>query len=149
SETSSISPQEIAQYYRDHRENFEEGSFSRIYIPKQARPSEEELAQAIQQRAAKGEDFDLLQREVWTAQGRPSGAPSTRTGTLRRSSLPAQVQKVFDLKPGGVSSLIADVDGYSIYKIEFKKVIPLEATAGEIRSLMASERLQERISRLR
>ena len=45
--------------------------------------------------------------------------------------------------------MIADVDGYSIYKIEFKKVIPLEATAGEIRSLMASERLQERISRLR
>lgn len=148
-ETSSISPDEIARYYREHPANFEEGSFRRIYIPRQSKAGEAEAAQAIQQRATKGEDFDTLQREVWTAQGRPAGAPPTSIGILRRSSLPGPVQSVFDLKPGAVSALIADADGYNIYKMESKRVIPVETASSELRSSMASERLQERIRKLR
>jgi len=148
-ETSSISAEEIAQYYREHPANFEEGSFRRIYIPRQSKAGEAEAAQAIQQRATKGEDFDTLQREVWTAQGRPAGAPPTSIGILRRSSLPGPVQSVFDLKPGAVSALIADADGYNIYKMESKRVIPLETASSELRSSMASARLQERIRKLR
>lgn len=148
-ESSAISQVEIASYYQQHLSHFEEGSLHKIYIPKQGPWSTVEAAQTIQQRAAKGEDFDLLQREVWTSQGRPAGAPLTRTGTLRRSRLPEAEQKAFDLKPGEVSVPIEEAGGYSIFKLEAKRVLPLSAVENEIRNAMAGERLQENINKLR
>lgn len=148
-QASAISQADIEQYYREHLASFEEGSFLKLYIPKQGNQPASEQAGTIQRRAAGGEDFDKLQQEVWTAQGRPSGAPATQTGVIRRSNLPEAVQKIFDLKPGEVSGLITDGSGHYIYKLQSKRVIPEETVSGEIRTLMASQRLQDRISKLR
>ena len=148
-QASVISPAEISQYYHEHPANFEEGTFLKIYIPKQGKWTSSELSEAIQKRAAAGEDFGKLQQEVWTAQGRPSGTPATQTGKIRRSNLPDALQKVFDLKPGEVSSLISDPGGYYIYKLVSKGAIPEESVSSEIRTLMANQRLQDRITRLR
>jgi len=148
-EASSISAAEVTQYYREHPSSFEEGSFLRLYIPKEGKWSVPEQAQTIQQRAAAAENFDKLQQEIWAAQGRPSGAPSTQMGTVRRSNLPEGLQKIFDLKPGEVSALIADTGGYYVYRMESKKVIPQELATSEIRTLMGNLRLQDRVSKLR
>jgi PPIC-type PPIASE domain len=148
-ESSSISQAEIAQYYREHPSSFEEGSFLKLYMPKQGKWLAPEPAQTMQQRAAAGENFDKLQQEIWAALGRPSGAPLTQMGTLRRSNLPEGLQKIFALKPGEVSAVIADKDGSYVYRMESKRVIPLESAGSEIRTLMANLRLQDRISKLR
>src|SRR6267378_2523218 len=148
-EASSISAAEVAQYYREHPSSFEEGSFLRLYIPKEGKWSAPEQVQTIQQRAAAGDNFDKLQQEIWAALGRPSGAPSTQMGTARRSNLPEGLQKIFDLKPGEVSALIADTGGYHVYRMESKRVIPQESATSEIRTLLGNLRLQDRISKLR
>jgi hypothetical protein len=148
-ESSAVSEADVAQFYQQHPANFEEGSFRKIFIPKQREWSTIEAAQTIQQRALKGEDFDVLQREIWSSQGRPAGSPSTHTGTLRRSTLPSAQQAAFDLKPGGISAPIVEAAGYSIFKLEFKKVLPLDSVANEIRTAIASTRLEDRLNNLR
>lgn len=148
-ESSAISQEEIAAYYQQHPAQFAEGSLRKIYIPKQGQWSTVEAAQSIQRRAARGEDFDALEREVWAAQGRTAGAPATRTGTLRRSALPEVEQRVFDLSPGEVSAPIDEPGAFVILKLEAKKELPRNAVEDEIRNGMAGERLQERINKLR
>jgi hypothetical protein len=148
-ESSAISQAEIEEYYRRNPGRFEEGSLHKIYIPKQGKWSTLEAADTIRQRAAKGEDFDALQREVWTSQGRLAGTPLTHTGALRRSTLPASQQSAFDLQPGEVSKPIEEPDGYSIFGMESKRVLPLSAVAGEIRTTLSGERLQARIREIR
>lgn len=148
-QSAAISPAEVANYYQQHLSQFEEGSLRKLYIPKEGPWSTMEAAQSIQQRAAKGEDFDALEREVWTRQGRTTGAPLTGMGTLRRSVLPQIEQKVFDLKPGEVSPLIEEAGFFSIFKVESKRVLPASSVETEIRNGMSGERLQERISKLR
>ena len=148
-QSAAISPAEIAEYYQQHQSRFEEGSLRKIFIPKEGPWSTTDAVQTIQQRAAKGEDFDALEREVWAKQGRTAGAPLTRTGTLRRSALPEVEQKVFDLKPGEVSMPIEEAGGFSIFKVEAKRVLPPSSVEAEIRNGLAGERLQERIKNLR
>lgn len=148
-ESSTISRDEIAAFYQQRPSNFQEGSLRKIFIPKQGQWSSVEAVRAIQQRAANGEDFDKLQQEVWTAQGRPAGAPLTRIGTVRRSTMADPDQKAFELNPGEVSAPIEEVGGYAIFKLESKRVLPLESVEDEIRNAMASQRLQERLSQLR
>src|SRR5262249_47318681 len=97
-ESKAISKDEIADYYREHPARFEQASLERIYIPKQGPWTTVEAAQPIRQRAAQGEDFDALEREIWRAQGRTSGVPLTRMGTFRRADLAEAQQKIFDLK---------------------------------------------------
>src|SRR5579871_59962 len=149
SQASSMSQEDIAHYYQEHQAAFEEGSFRKIFIPKQGKWMEPGQAETLRERAVKGEDFDLLQREVWAALGRPSGAPTTHTSTLKRATLPNAVQGIFDLKPDDVSRLIAEGDGNFIYKIESRHLIPLDLAANEIRTLLAAERMQERTGALR
>ena len=148
-QASQISQADISGYYREHLTDFGEGSFLKIYIPKEGKWTSSEQAELIQKRAAGGEDFGKLQQEVWTAQGRPSGAPTTQTGTIRRSNLTVTFQKIFDLRPGEVSSLISDSGGYYVYKLLTKEAVPEQTVSSEIRTVMANQRLQERISKLR
>lgn len=148
-EACSTSAAEATSYYREHPTQFEEGSFLRLYIPKEGAWSSNEQAEAIRQRAASGGDFDKLQREVWAALGRPSGAPTTQTGTLRRSNLAQHLQVIFDLVPGETSSVISDESAYSVYRMLSKRMIPEEAAREEIRTLLRNDHVQGRITSLR
>ena len=148
-ESAAILPQEITAYYQEHLARFEQASLRKIYIPKQGRWTQADAAQPIRQRAAQGEDFDALEHEVWSALGRPSGAPLTRMGTLRRADLAESEQKVFDLKPGAVSELFEEPGGFAIFKLESERVQPLSEVENDIRYRLAGERMQERINKLR
>lgn len=148
-ESAAISPQEIAAYYQEHLARFEQASLRKIYIPKQGQWTKLDAAQPIRQRAAQGEDFDALEREVWAAQGHPSGSPLTRMGTLRRADLTETEQKVFELKPGEVSEPIEEPGGFAIFKLDTKRVQPLSEVENDIRYRLTGERMQEHINKLR
>jgi len=148
-EASTVSKEDVEQYYKQNAANYEEGSLRRLFIPKTGSAGELAKAEEIQKRAAKGEDFDSLQGEVWSAQGRITDRPSTRIGPVRRSVLPATQQKMFESNTGDVSAVQSEDSGYVIYKLESKTRIPLEVVADEIRGRLQSQRLQDRIRDLR
>ena len=148
-ESAAISHDEVAAYYQEHPARFEQASLRRIYIPKQGQWTSIEAAQPIRQRAVQGEDFETLQREIWTTQGRTSGAPLTRMGTLRRADLAEAEQRIFDLKPGEVSETFEEPGGFAFFKLETKRMMPLSEVEGYIRSSLVGERMQERINKLR
>jgi bifunctional DNA-binding transcriptional regulator/antitoxin component of YhaV-PrlF toxin-antitoxin module len=102
------------------------------------------LATTLQARAAKGEDFDKLQKEAYVAAGLPASATNTKVEKARRSTLPANHQAVMDLKEGEVSDVISDPNGgHYIYKLVSKETITLEAATPEIRKTLSSQRYRD------
>jgi len=102
------------------------------------------LATTLQARAAKGEDFDKLQKEAFTAAGLPGNAINTKVEKARRSSLPPNHQAVMDLKEGEVSDVISDPNGgHYIYKLVAKETITLEAATPDIRKTLSTQRYRD------
>ena len=148
-EAATVSKDDVEQYYKQNAASYELGSLRRLFIPKTGSTGELAQAEGMRRRAAKGEDFDFLQSEIWSAQGRITDRPSTRIGPVRRPLVPEAQQKMFDANPGDVSAVQSDDSGYTIYKLESKTAIPLETVEAEIRGRLQSQRLQERIRDLR
>jgi hypothetical protein len=48
-----------------------------------------------------------------------------------------------DLKPGEVSSVLADPNGYVIYRVKTKDTLPLDQAREEIKATLRSQRMQE------
>ncbi|HMK28414.1 MAG TPA: peptidyl-prolyl cis-trans isomerase [Terriglobales bacterium] len=143
-------PEQIAQYYKDHEAQYQEVALKRIFIPKnraEAKPDEKPdeaalatNAEKIRARAVAGEDFDKLQKEVFDAAGFKTPPPTT-IPSWRRQSVPASQASVFDLKPGEVSSVLSEAIGMYIYRLESKRTIPLEQVKSEIESNLSQEKL--------
>jgi parvulin-like peptidyl-prolyl isomerase len=148
-EAATVSKDDVEQYYKQNAASYELGSLRRLFIPKTGSAGELAQAEEMRKRAAKGEDFDSLQGEIWSAQGRITDRPSTRIGPARRPLVPAAQQKMFDANPGDVSAVQSDDSGYTIYKLESKTTIPLETVEADIRGRLQSQRLQDRIRDLR
>jgi len=163
---SQISDKEIEDYYHNNTAKFEEADLDRIYIPKtqQIPPAEAKASAADQQkhtsdpeaamkaeadklhtRAVAGEDFTKLQAQAYQVAEIKAAAPSAGIAKIRRTSLPPDQASVMDLKPGDVSAVIADPNGYYIYKMKSKEVLPLDQAREEIRGTLRSERFQEEI----
>jgi len=161
---AQISDQEIEDYYQKNTPKFEQADLERIYIPKTqtAPPPAAKTANAAQPkrtpdteatmkaeadklhtRAAAGEDFSKLQGEAYQAAGIKAGAPNSAMTKIRRSSLPPDQASVMDLKSGEVSAVIADQNGFYIYKMKSKEVLPLDQAKEEIKGTLRSERIQE------
>jgi hypothetical protein len=158
-----ISDKEVEDYYRDNVARFEKAEINRIYIPKTRQalsasdngPSEgdkqkrsresdqmmKEEADNLRARACAGEDFAKLQAEAYQAAGIKSAVPNTNM-VIRRISLPTSQVSVMDLKPGQVSSVLADLNGYDIYKIKTKETLPLDQAREEIKSTLRSQHIQ-------
>src|SRR5208283_4317027 len=102
------------------------------------------LAVTLRARAAKGEDFDKLQKEAFVAAGLPGNAINTKVEKARRATLPANHQAVMDLKAGEVSELITDGNnGHYIYKMVSKETLTLEAVSPDIRKIISSQRYRD------
>src|SRR5260370_25440802 len=136
-----VPAEEIDNYYKTHPEKFEEATMRRIFVPKSGpdpakKLSDAEhtaLAGALQKRAAAGEDFDKLQQEAYTAVGINTPPPPTTLAAQRRGTLPPpQEQVVFNLKPGEVSGLFSDSMPDYIYKLDAKRMAPLDAVRADI-----------------
>jgi hypothetical protein len=160
-QASSISDSDIEKYYKENPIRFTRAELLRILIPKQSRQAQKpastqssadpvmlKLAEKIHARAAAGEDFQQLQKEAFEAAGISSGSPNVSTGKIGVTGLPLNHQIAFEMQPGQVSDVIADTNGYYIYKVVSKEMRPLSQTSKEIRKSIASQRVQDSIALL-
>jgi parvulin-like peptidyl-prolyl isomerase len=101
------------------------------------------LADSLQPRAAKGEDFDKLEKEAYLAAGLKQTPPTTKMDKVRRNTLPQAHSVAFDLKPGEVSAVFSDPGGHTIYKMVSKQTLALDAVKTEIHNTIAGKRYSE------
>jgi hypothetical protein len=165
-QAGNVSDQDIKDYYDKNVTAYEEADLQRVFVPHnrqvdtsqdKEKPSEAEMkkrqeegeaamkteAEALQKRAAAGEDFVKLQDEAFTFAGLKAKPPQTTMTHIRRTSLAYDQAFVFDLKAGEVSSLITDASGYFMYKMGEKHTLPLADVKDEIHNLLRTQRIQE------
>lgn len=161
---AQVTDKEIEDYYQNNTAKFEQADLDRIYVPKTQQPAApmakagapvqpkpatdteaamKAEADKLHTRAAAGEDFTKLQAEAYQAAGIKAAAPNAAMTKVRRSSLPPNQVSVMELKPKEVSAVIADQNGYYIYKVKTEEVLPLDQVREEIKGTLRSERMQE------
>ncbi|HET7209514.1 MAG TPA: peptidyl-prolyl cis-trans isomerase [Terriglobales bacterium] len=176
-DADNVPAAEIEKYYKDNPAAFEQASLQRIFIPKEKqhepakvdaaakdaiaedsakqaeiRKADEEAmktqAESVQKRAAAGEDFDKLQKETYDAAGVKGTPPPTNIGKLTRNEIPVSHRAVFDLKPGEVSQLFSESNGYYVYKLVSKETKPLDQARDEIRTNLAQQRMKDAMEKI-
>jgi len=147
-----VSDAEVEEYYRSHVLEFEEVKLHRVVIPKtnlavKDRQEYEKkalrIAGEMRDRAAKGEDLEVLQKDAYAALGFSAIAPSTDVGNRRRSGLTPEVaEDVFALAAGGISKV--EIESYSvvIYKVDAKVTLPWQRVKEEIIHEITKERIE-------
>jgi bifunctional DNA-binding transcriptional regulator/antitoxin component of YhaV-PrlF toxin-antitoxin module len=66
---------------------------------------------------------------------------------MTRNQIPVNQRSVLDLKPGEVSQLFTEPNGYYIYKVVSKETKPLDQARDEIRTTLAQQRLQDAMAK--
>src|ERR1700731_133406 len=111
------SADEIAAYYQQNVDKFEQMKIERIHVPKvdptrpqDRRPEFEkkarQLASDIRERAARGEDITSLQVEVYKTLGLKAQPPQTELSVSPKPTFPANVQQEINaLKAGEVTKV--------------------------------------------
>lgn len=140
---SNPSQQEIEAYYNENISRYDSFKVERIIVPSinpgrtpAARAENDkkvrQLANDIRERAARGEETQKLQDEVYKILALPS-APKTDLGMKRRGSLPVGIEKdLLALRPGEVTRLETEMSGFNIYKLRSRDTIPVEYVKAEI-----------------
>jgi hypothetical protein len=148
-----ISDAEVEKYYKDHPEAFEQVDLLRILVPTSKRhtsepahgttPTEPAMkieAERIHNEAVAGGDFEKLEEKGYKAAGDPSDPPEVELGKVTRAEIPVAVQSVvFGLRPGQVSKPVAGAEGWFIFKVRSKSVIPLSNARGVIQKIRTRE----------
>jgi len=166
---SEVSDKDIEDYYNKNLAAYQEATFERLFIPrnKQLDPPKEKLtdaesakhledanaamkkeADALQARAVAGEDFAKLQMEAYEFAGLKSAPPTQKLNKARRNSLPPTQASAFDLKPGEVSPVIADVSGYFVFKVVDKDMLPPTQVHDEILGSLKSQNVKDAMQAL-
>jgi parvulin-like peptidyl-prolyl isomerase len=146
-------PAEVQEYYTKHQQDYEQAALKRLFIPKSKpslkegakQPTDAELkleADKMRTRAAAGEDFDKLQKEIYDSTGIKTPPPPTSIPNWRRTMVPPTQAAIFDLEPGEVSQPIVQPEGIYIYKLESKKTVPLNDARAEIEQTLQAEKLR-------
>ena len=152
--SADVSASEIQKYYMEHKDNFDEGQVRRLAIPRPALSKSVEPLDPVAvkanidelvARAAKGEDFDQVQREAYIMFGIATPPPPTKVLTLRRSNLRPEEAKVFDLNVGEVTQMVNAPDAYVILKLESKQPVPLEVAEPEIKPILQREQKSQEL----
>jgi hypothetical protein len=152
---SNPSAEEIDAYYKQNISKFEDTKVDRILVPK-AHPKRaqenraafekkaRELAGEIRERAARGEDTNVLQAEVYRSLGIDMQPPPTELPANRRGILMPNVeQEINGLKPGEVTKVQVEQSGFNIYKLRSRAVLPLEAARVQIARELSQKNLDE------
>ncbi|MFY9562391.1 MAG: peptidylprolyl isomerase [Terriglobales bacterium] len=100
-------------------------------------------AAALRARAAKGENFDTLEKEAYVAAGLKGNPPSTKMEKVRPTTLPPAHHAALQLKPGEVTEVISDPTGHYIYKLVSNHTLPLDAVKPEIKNWIATQRFRD------
>ena len=163
-EAEHVSDKDIEQYYKDNSRSFEEIEVRELYVPKMQQgfptdlsPDEvqkrkqaslvtlRKTADELRARAAAGEDIPVLQGEANKVAGyAPSSVlPRIDVQRRRRSNMRSpQEFSVFDLKPGEVSQVFDEPNGYYISKVGAKQLLPLESVKDEITKKLRVDRFK-------
>ncbi len=135
--------EEIEAYYKENISKYDSFKVERIIIPTvnpnrtpaaraEYQKKFQQLANDIHDRAARGEETQKLQDEVYKTLSLPS-PPKTDLGMKRRGGLPAAIEKdLLALKPGEVTKLESELSGMNIYKLRSRDTIPVEQVKAEI-----------------
>jgi parvulin-like peptidyl-prolyl isomerase len=142
---------EIEAYYRENAAEFEEARLHRLVLPKNSLATVDRqkfvddanrLAADLRARAARGEDLERLQQEGYATLGFTGLPPATLVGPRRRRDLPSEVSgEVFSLQPGAVSRVEEETYSFVIYKLEGKRILPLEQVREEITRELSKSKL--------
>jgi parvulin-like peptidyl-prolyl isomerase len=168
-QADNVPAADIEKYYKENSAGFEQLSLQRIFVPKGKPPqiandktntaaatqpakSDEDAAkkeaESLETRAAAGEDFDKLQKEAYDFAGIASPGPGSRVEVFASELLPSQ-RAILDLKPGEVSHVFAESNGFYIYKFLAKEQKPLDDKVREdIKSKLAHQRFQSTMDQL-
>jgi len=149
----SIPKEEIEAYYQKNLARFEELTLTHISVPRaiSKAPSDanfeakaKQVAEELHNRAAKGEDMEKLQLEVYSTFGLKNpmqyyidqgikSPPASFLKPIRRGEMVQTAEaELFALKPGQVSSMQEFPSAYVTYKLESRRTIPLEEVTAEI-----------------
>lgn len=121
-------PEELEAYYKQNAAKFETIKVERVIVPPStgrnakttpadAGKKAKELANAIRERAVKGEDMTVLQADAYKTLGLPA-PPNADMGTRRRGTLPPAIEaELFALKPGEVTKVEIEPAGFTIYRL--------------------------------
>jgi len=153
---SNPSQQEIEAYYKENIDKYEALKVERIIVPianfnrTPATRAEydkkvQQLAADIRERAAKGEETQKLQDEVYKVLNLPA-SPRTDLGMKRHGGLPAAIEKdLFALKPGEVTKLETEPSGLNVYKLRSRDTIPVQFVKDEIVRDLHKKNMEEAI----
>jgi len=168
-DAQEVTPSDIEKYYKDNPDSFEQVTVDRIFIPKGRRkqaPNEKSSAEtaeesaesgnntmkneadALETRAAAGEDFDKLQKEAFELAGL-TPPPSSTNVKLTLKELPADERAILDMQPGEISHVFPESNGYFIYKFLSKERKPLDdKTQEDLKSKLSQQRFQQTMDQL-
>ena len=145
---------EIRKYYQEHLSSFDQGEVLRLSLLRMApttdgRPLDDSVVKAkaeeLRQRAVAGEDFAQLQHDAYDNLGIRGIGPPTKLNMVRRTNLPPEEGKVFDLQPGEVSPVIESLGSLVVLKLVSKQSVPLETAQQEIKSRLQQTRMQQEL----
>ncbi len=161
--SGDVAERDAESFYNKNKGMLERAEMLRLYIPR-TRQSEappaaagadktpppaatgedlKQLAEALQKRAAAGEDFDKLQKEAYDLAQNKSALPPTKLSKFAKESLPPAHRSIWDLKPGEVSSVLEDGNAYFVYKMVSKETPSFDKVKDEVRNSLKSKAMQD------
>jgi parvulin-like peptidyl-prolyl isomerase len=157
---NEMSDAELEKFYNANRERYEQFGLLRIHVPdvKEHHPAAgshlqpkvdtaadqaamKALAIRIRTAAVAGGNFEQLQERAYKLAGITEDPPDTDLGdNWTRDTFPAEYQAaVFGLKPGQVSELIHNANGWHIIKVVSRKTIPWSAARDSTLQLIVAD----------
>jgi hypothetical protein len=153
-DSSKPSEQDVETFYTENSNRFEELALRRVVVPKmignEAKPQETKaLADKIRERLVAGEDADKLEIEVFLAVKAPGAPPSTSLGWKRRGAMdPRHEPQITPLKAGQLTGVLEDAQNYYIYKVDSKRMIPLQTVKEDIERGLQGQNADAKIRHL-
>jgi parvulin-like peptidyl-prolyl isomerase len=150
----SPSDDDVKAYYDKNIGKFEQIKLSRIFVPRvnPKAPHEglddfaqraQQVANALRERAAKGEELDKLQQEAYKTLGLSPPSLNTDVGSRRRGSFPPTIeQELFALKSGEVSKVEPEPAGFQFYKLQSRETLTLAQAKNEIVAILHKEQTE-------
>lgn len=151
-QASNVSESELRTYYDQNQSAFEEVTLTRLYVPRPVAnpkdatpaPDAKAIADNARQQLLIGGDPDKIEKGIYDQLKNTTQPPSAKFGTRRRGSMPAaQEQKIFEMKTGDISEVIADPSGYVIYRVDEKKQLPFEDAKEDVKQRISRQRIAD------
>jgi parvulin-like peptidyl-prolyl isomerase len=153
-----ISDEDVALFYADHPEMFENDAqvHARHIITAAGADADADTvakarakAEAARKRALAGEDFAELARELSEGPSAPKGGD---LGFFSRDQMvPAFADAAFALEPGQISEVVRSGFGFHVIKVEEKRpagTLPLDEVSDHLHSLLEQQRTGEEVGKM-